>query len=108
MKKKRKPQGPFQWPFARWRQQWIAEGDRLVAQAEEVKNEGLVRRARYEQAAKLYLKSAGFYRRAGLGLCAATSYQDAADCYSLLGNVDEVKSCEEKADAIPVYYEEEI
>jgi hypothetical protein len=103
-----KNKGPFRWPFAKWRQQWIAEGDRLVAQAEEVKNEGLVRRSRYEAAAKLYIKSAGFYRRAGLGLCAATSYQDAADCYSVLGDDTGCKSCEEKAEAIPVYYEEAV
>jgi len=105
---KKKKHSPFQWPFSQWRQTWIAEGDRLVAEAEELVGEGAAKPSRYEQAARLYLKSAGFYRRAGLGLCSATSYQDAADCYSLLGKHDEVEACEKKADAIPVYYEEEV
>jgi len=108
VKKKKNQHSPFQWPFSQWRQTWIAEADRIVAEAEELVSEGAAKTSRYEQAARLYIKSAGFYRRAGLGLCAATSYQDAADCYALLGNEDEVNSCEEKADAIPVYYEEEI
>lgn len=103
MKKKK---NPYSWPFSKWRQTWINEADKLVAEAAELVAEGPADPSRYEKAAKLYIRSARYYRQAGLGLCSATSWEDAADCYAAMGNEEECQRCESRADAIPVYYEE--
>ncbi len=114
--KKRQQKSPFAWPFSKWRQDWIAEGDRLIAEAEdliggrpEAAKPITVKQCIYiRRAAKLYVRSARYYRQAGLGLMAIASWQDAADCFMALGNEDEVASCEARANAIPVYYEEAV
>lgn len=103
-----KKKNPYQWPFSKWRQGWIAEADKLVAEANELVEQGAAKPSRYTKAAKLFIKSARFYRQAGLGLCAATSWEDAANAYAAAGDETECKICEERADAIPVYYEEEV
>ena len=113
--KKKKQKSPFAWPFSRWRQVWIASGDALIAQAEdligghpdEVKPINIKQDLAFRRAAKLYERSARYYRQAGLGLMAIASWQDAADCHMALGSEDAVASCEAKANSIPVYYDEE-
>lgn len=110
--KKKKHQ--FAWPFFARRTMWIADGDRLIGEAEELLDDPSVKPylpnhyKRYRRAARLYEKSALFYRRAGLGVCAKTSYEDAAECYYRIGDKAEHQRSQGLADAIEVYYEEEI
>jgi len=111
--KKKKQKSEFAWPFSKWRQDWIATGDKLIAEAEElisgeVKPLNIRQVVAFRRAAKLYERSARYYRQAGLGLMAAAAWDDAGDCYMALGNEDAVASCEAKANAIPVYYDEEV
>jgi len=113
--KKKKQKSEFAWPFSKWRQDWIAEGDRLIAEAEDLigGSPGEAKPINVRQcvyllrAAKLYSRAARYYRQAGLGLMAQASWQDAADCYLSLGKEDAVALCEAKAKAIPTYYDEE-
>lgn len=108
-----KKNNPFGWPFAKQRQCWIADGDRLIAEAAELLDDPAIQpflpnqRKRYAKAARLYIKSADFYRRGGLGLMAQASWQDAAECYAVLGEEDEVKRCELRADSIITYWDDE-
>lgn len=104
MKKKKKNQ--FQWPFSKWRQDWIASADKLVAEAVELAQHGAASTDRYSKAARRYSKAARFFRQAGLGLAASAAWQDAADCYAMLGDEERVRDCEAKSDLIPVYYSE--
>lgn len=90
---------------------WILDADRLVAEAAEMAdtcvshpyNEKQSKQVR--KAARLYLKSAQFYKQAGLGICAITSYQDAAECYARLGEDEQCEKCEEFAEAIDTHWE---
>lgn len=113
MNKKRKKQDPFAWPFSRNRQCWIAEADRMIANAAELLDDPAVgpflpsQFARYRRAAKIYERSADTYRRAGLGLMAQGSWQDAAECWSMIGDQEQCHRCETQAANTPVYYDGE-
>lgn len=104
---------PFKWPFAKQRQLAIDEADQLIAEAEELLDDPAVKPftpnvvKRYRRAAKKYEKSAELYARAGLGLMAQASWQDAGECWFRLGDADNVRRCELRSDAIPVYYDED-
>jgi hypothetical protein len=92
---------------------WLLDADRLVTEANEMADtvvshpycEKQAKQVR--KAARLFLKSAQFYKQAGLGLQAITSYQDAADCYARLGDDEQCEKCEEFAEAIETYWEED-
>lgn len=92
---------------------WLYDADRLITEANEMAdvtvshpyNEKQAKQVR--RAARLFLKSAQFYRQAGLGLQAITSYQDAADCYARLGDDEACEKCEEFAEAIDAFWEED-
>ncbi len=109
---KKSQKSPFGHPFNEWRTSWINEGDRLIAEAEELLDDPTTtphkssHRSRYGRAARLYAKSARFYRQAGLGLMAQASYQDAAECCSVLGDEQGCREYEGKANEIPEYWSE--
>lgn len=90
---------------------WLADADRLVAEAAEMADTTVSHPYCEKQAkavlkaARLYLKSAQFYKQAGLGICAITSYEDAAECYARLGDDEQCERCEEFAEAIDTYWE---
>lgn len=97
--------------FGKFRHTWIHEADRIIAECEDytaqppsVSDQSL---RHWRRAAKLYERSADFYRRAGLGLMAIASWQDAEECYAALSMIDDRERCRKKADSIPVYYEED-
>jgi len=108
-----KKKNPFAWPFSRQRQCWINEADRIIAEAADLLDDPAIKPyvptqvKRYTRAARLYRKSADFYARAGMGLMAQGSWQDAAECYAALGEEDDCRQCELRADAIIVYYDGE-
>jgi hypothetical protein len=112
--KRGKKKNPFAWPFSKHRQCYIAEADAMIDRAGELVDDPNVKPylpnqfARYRRAAKIYEHSAILYRKAGLGLMAIGSWQDAADCYTAIGDEDQCKRCESEAVAVPVYYEEEV
>jgi hypothetical protein len=95
------------WFFER-RHQWIADADRLIAEAAEAIEEAAVKPARLRRAERLYAKSARLYRRAGLGVMAQASLQDAADCAETLGDRETSRLYAAAADEIETYYDEEI
>jgi lysine/ornithine N-monooxygenase len=110
----RKKKNEFAWPFSKKRQCYIAEADAMLVRAGELVDDPAVKPylpnqfARYRRAAKVYEQSAILYRKAGLGLMAIGSWQDAAECYSTLGDDENCKRCECEASHVPVYYEEEV
>ena len=112
--KKRQKKSEFSWPFSKRRQCYIAEADAMIARAEElvdypsVKPYLPIQFSRLRRAAKTYEQSALLYRKAGLGLMAQGSWQDAAECYVRIGDDDECHRCENEANVIPVYYDEEV
>jgi hypothetical protein len=59
-------------------------------------------------AAKRLEKAALLYRQAGLGLAARAAYDDASEAYAKAGRPQDAEKCKGLAEAIPVYYEEEI
>ena len=61
---------------------------------------------RWRRAAKLYERSADFYRRAGLGLRAKAAWKGAAMAFEALRMPDEHERCRLKSVAIPIYYGE--
>lgn len=91
---------------------WIYDADRLVAEASDLADETVshpynaAQAKRVAKAARLYMKSARFYKQAGLGICAVTSYEDAATCFARLGDAEQCEECEELADSIDTHYEE--
>lgn len=93
---------------------WIYDADRLVAEAAELADGNVAHLYSQSQskavakAARLYMKSGRFYRQAGLGICAITSYEDAATCWAKLGDEEQCRDCEQLADSIEVSYEEEV
>lgn len=97
--------------FGKFRHTWIHEADRIVADCAEFTAQPphvSPQSARHwRRAAKLYERSADFYRRAGLGIMAIASWQDAEDCYAALDMHDDRERCRLKAASIPVYYEED-
>lgn len=92
---------------------WLADADRLVTEANEMADTTVShpycekQAKQVRKAARLFLKSAQFYKQAGLGICAITSYEDAADCYARLGDDEQCERCEEFAAAIDVHWEED-
>lgn len=92
----------------------IDQADRLVTRANDLIDEaeaaGCVKaaNARRRKAAILMEKSAAVYRRAGLGVCAATSWDDAADLWSEIGDTDRVRQCEAESGEIDTFWEEAI
>lgn len=92
---------------------WLYDADRLVGEAAELADVTVSHPYSEKQAkcvrkaARLYLKSAQFYKQAGLGICAITSYEDAAECYARLGDQEQCERCEEFAAAIEVHWEED-
>ena len=107
MERKKKP-NPFGWPFARRRHEWIAEADSLISEAADILDEAKVNPRRITRAIKLYVKSARLYRRAGLGVMAVASFQDAAECAAMLGDQSACLFYEAAADGIDTYYDEEV
>jgi hypothetical protein len=97
--------------FGRFRHTWIHEADRIVVSCEEFivqPPEISPQSARHwRRAAKLYERSADFYRRAGLGVAAIGSWKSAEFCYASLRMADDSERCRLKSVSIPVYYEED-
>jgi hypothetical protein len=97
--------------FGKFRHTWIHEADRIVRDCEEFVSQPpslSPQSARHwRRAAKLYERSADFYRRAGLGNMSIASWKHAESCYAALNMNDDQERCRLKADSIPVYYEEE-
>lgn len=93
------------------RQIWIYDADRLVHEAYELSDQGVAHAYSDKQAkavrkaARLYMKSAAFYKQAGLGIQAITSYQDAADCYARVGDDDACEHAEEQAASIEEFWD---
>lgn len=94
------------------RQVWISDADRLIAEAAELADDTAQHpyseshAKRIRKAARLYAKSARFYRQAGLGIMAQGSLQDAAICYARLGDDEQCEQCEQLAEEIDTFYEE--
>lgn len=113
MDRKKKPKSPFSWPFSSRRQLWIADADRMISDAADLIDDPAVppylpnQSARYRRAARLYEKSAVFYSRAGLGVMAQGSWQDAAETYAILADEHNTRRCEGMADSIETYWEDE-
>ena len=101
----------FRWPFAKRRQTWIAEADRISNEAADLFSEGEFaasnRVKKLKRAASLYEHAAEFYKRAGLGLAAHYTYDSAAEVWSILGDEDSTKHCEEMADQIETFWDDE-
>lgn len=111
---KKKPVGKdFEWPFAKYRQVWIAEADRITGNADSAYEEAAFiqsdsRRARLmKKSASLYEHASELYRRAGLGLLAREVLFEAADCWYQLGDEESCRQAESKAEEIDPYYEDE-
>jgi len=105
-----KKKNPFEWPFAKQRQCAIADADAMVGRADEaiqcppsLPSQIL----RHRRAAKIYEQAAFLYRNAGLGLMALSATERAAAVYANLGDEQNCLRCEQRARAIPVYYQEE-
>jgi hypothetical protein len=104
--------GKFSWPFAKNRQMWIETADRCIAAAAD-EIEGLGEPLtpqhcrQYRRAALKYERSAKHYRRAGLGVMAVASWQDAAECYAAIGADKDFIRCEHEELSIETYWEEE-
>lgn len=101
-------QQPFDWPFAQKRRKWIDQADQMVAAASAVLDaqEDLPPSA-YRAAAGFYRDSAVLYAKAGLGLMAQGSWQDAAECYAVLGEERNTRRCEHRAGEIECFYDGE-
>ena len=110
----KKNKSSYRHPFNQWRMSWIDMADSLIAEAEELLDDPAKKphlpsqTSRYFRAARLYEKSARFYRQAGLGLMAQGSYQDAAECWSMVGDEDGCRRCEGRSSEIPEYWSEEV
>jgi len=95
------------------RRQRIDEADRLTLDAVDLLEEAeasesaRAARAKRVRAAKAYTKSAVLYRQAGLGLMALASYEDAADVYADNGDTDWVKRCQACIVEIEPYIDED-
>ena len=97
--------------FGKFRHTWIYEADRIfndceefIAQPPSVSPQSA---RHWRRAAKLYERSADFYRRAGLGIKSIESWKCAERCYASLYMADDQERCRLKAVSIPVYYEED-
>ena len=107
---------PFAWPFSKHRQERILRADQFVSKAaEEIDDLDPALGAnspaafrKYRRAARYYERSADGYRRAGLGAMASASWQDAAECWAIVGDEKECMRCEEEDARIDVFYEEEL
>ena len=104
----------FRWPFSKNRQTWIETADRAISTAareiDGIDGCGPLAPAhfrQYRRAARQYERSAKYYRKAGLGLMAAASWQDAAECYAAIGDDAEYCRCDEQERMIETYYEED-
>jgi len=62
----------------------------------------------WRNVAKTFEEAAGLYQQAGLGLAARAAYEDAREAFTKSGRKRDAERCKGLADAIPVYYEEEI
>jgi hypothetical protein len=111
--KKNKPMSDFSWPFARRRQTWIDEADRLSEDAGDLYEQALFKAAEHDKsrsakkAANHYEHAGEYYQRAGLGLAARNSFLTAAECWSLIGDERACERCEHAADQIRTYWEDE-
>lgn len=63
---------------------------------------------KYRNVAKMFEEAALLYRQAGLGLAARAAYQDASEAFTTAGRLQDASKCQGLAEAVPVYYEEEI
>jgi hypothetical protein len=120
MGKRKKGEGddmnnPFAWPFAKHRHLWITKADKFLAVADDSQQEASAAYAtsplgfrKYRKAARYYEQSARYYRKAGLGVMAQGSWQDAATCWACVGEQDECLRCEALADEIDSYWDEEV
>lgn len=89
---------------------------RLILEAEVLFAEAKEAHARAEVAARLsqlwlqagglFARAAQGYRAGGLGLMARGAYVQARDCYSRVGEDEKAEECEQRARAIPSYWEE--
>lgn len=92
----------------------IDQADRLVTVANDLIDEAeaagnaKAANARRRKAALLLEKSAAVYRRAGLGVCAATSWDEAAEVWSEIGDTERVRQCEAELGEIDTFWEEAI
>lgn len=106
---------PFAWPFAKHRQVWIEKADKFLTVADDAQQEAAAAYSssplgfrKYRKAARYYERSAEYYRKAGLGVMSQASWQDAATCWACVGEHDECMRCEENADQIDTYWDEEV
>lgn len=81
------------------RRRKVSEADSLFTKAEH---------AEASLAAKKFEKAALLYRQAGLGLAARAAYQDASEAFTKAGRLQDAEKCNGLAEAVPVYYEEDI
>ena len=110
----RKKQNPVSWPFSLHRQTWIEKADKFLSVAADAAGEATASGEdsplgfrKYRKAARYYERAAEYYRKAGLGVMSQGSWQDAAECWSIVGEQDECLRCERSADSIDTYYEDE-
>lgn len=112
MSNQRRMKNEFRWPFAKHRITWIAEADKISDEAADLYEEGEFADGqagikKLKRAASLYEHAAEFYRKAGLGLASANSYENAATVWSELGDAESAVHCEEMASKIELYWEDE-
>jgi hypothetical protein len=97
--------------FGKFRHTWIHEADRIFSECDEFiaqpPSVSPQSARHWRRAAKLYERSADFYRRAGLGIKSIESWKCAERCYAALHMADDQERCRLKAVSIPVYYEED-
>jgi hypothetical protein len=93
----------------RIRARFILEAEVLFAEAKEAHARAEVA-ARlphlWLQAGGLFARAAQGYRSGGLGLMARGGYEQARDCYRRTGEDEKAEECEQRARAIPAYWEE--
>lgn len=104
--------GKFSWPFSKNRQMWIDTADRSIASAaREIEGVGdpitPQHHRQYRRAARKYERSAGYYRKAGLGVMAQASWQDARECWAAIGDHEGFSRCDLAESLIDTYWEED-
>lgn len=102
----------FSWPFSKNRQMWIDTADRCVAKASheiEGVDEPLTpqHHRQYRRAALTYERSAIYYRKAGLGVMAQASWQDAKECWAAIGDQEGFGRCGLAEATIDTYWEDD-
>lgn len=93
------------------RQRLVNDADCLLTKAEAAESLAGISQTvgiTYRNVAKTFEEAAVLYRKAGLGLAARAAYEDASEAFAKSGRKGDAERCKGLAEAIPVYYEEEI